>query len=85
MQTKQLSLEELLEAGVQFGHKTSKWHPKMEKFKYANERVIAYELYHQMRVIQESNRLKEWNSSEMCIQGELYKIAQDLNKYPGFP
>ena len=40
MQTKQLSLEELLEAGVQFGHKTSKWHPKMEKFIYGSRHGI---------------------------------------------
>ncbi|MBU2575925.1 30S ribosomal protein S2 [Patescibacteria group bacterium] len=28
------SLEELLEAGVHFGHTTARWHPKMEKFLY---------------------------------------------------
>jgi small subunit ribosomal protein S2 len=28
------SLEELLEAGTHFGHTTSRWHPKMEKFLY---------------------------------------------------
>lgn len=28
------SLEELLEAGVHFGHTTTRWHPKMEKFLY---------------------------------------------------
>ena len=29
---KQPSLRELLEAGVHFGHKTSRWHPLMEKY-----------------------------------------------------
>ena len=26
------STEEMLKAGMHFGHKTSKWHPKMEPF-----------------------------------------------------
>lgn len=28
------TLREMLEAGVHFGHKTSRWHPKMDKFIY---------------------------------------------------
>ena len=31
------SVEELLEAGVHFGHTTSRWHPKMEPFLYGKQ------------------------------------------------
>ena len=34
------SLEELLEAGSHFGHTTSRWHPKMEKFLYGKKAGI---------------------------------------------
>jgi small subunit ribosomal protein S2 len=34
------SMEELLEAGVHFGHTTSRWHPKMEKFLYGKKAGI---------------------------------------------
>lgn len=33
-------MKELLEAGVHFGHQTSKWHPKMEKYIYAGKNGI---------------------------------------------
>ncbi len=34
------SIEEMLEAGVHFGHTTSKWHPKMEPFLYGKRGEI---------------------------------------------
>lgn len=34
------SIEELLEAGVHFGHTTSRWHPKMEKFLFGKRGEI---------------------------------------------
>ncbi len=33
-------LEELLQAGVHFGHQTSKWHPKMKKFLFGSRQGI---------------------------------------------
>ncbi len=33
-------LEELLEAGVQFGHETQRWHPKMQKFIFGSKNNI---------------------------------------------
>lgn len=35
-----VTMKELLEAGVHFGHQTSRWHPKMEKFIYAGKNGI---------------------------------------------
>ncbi len=35
-----LSLEELLKAGVHFGHKVSKWHPKMAPYIYGNKNGV---------------------------------------------
>jgi len=34
------TLVEMLQAGVHFGHKTSKWHPKMKKFLLSNKQGI---------------------------------------------
>jgi len=34
------SIEELMEAGAHFGHKTSRWHPKMEKFLFGKRGEI---------------------------------------------
>ena len=34
------SPQELIEAGVHFGHKTSKWHPKMEKFIFTSKNDV---------------------------------------------
>jgi len=34
------SAQELLEAGVHFGHKTSRWHPKMEQYIFSNRNGI---------------------------------------------
>lgn len=35
-----VTMKELLEAGVHFGHQTSRWHPKMEKYIYAGKNGI---------------------------------------------
>ena len=34
------SLTELLQAGVHFGHQTSKWHPKMKKYLFGSRQGI---------------------------------------------
>lgn len=34
------SAQELIEAGVHFGHRTSKWHPKMEKFIFTSKNDV---------------------------------------------
>lgn len=34
------SIEEMLKAGMHFGHRTSKWHPKMEPFIFASRKSI---------------------------------------------
>ena len=40
MANKVPSLMELLQAGVHFGHQTSKWHPKMKKFLFGSRNGI---------------------------------------------
>jgi len=40
MQKEQPTLEALLEAGAHFGHKTSKWHPKMKPFIFGERQGI---------------------------------------------
>ena len=34
------SIEEMLKAGMHFGHRTSKWHPKMEPFIFGSRKGI---------------------------------------------
>lgn len=59
------------------------YHRKEKLFKFANERVFAYELYYQLRKIQENGEFEsDWLSSEDLIQGELYKIGANIQKYP---
>jgi len=36
----EVTMKELLEAGVHFGHQTSRWHPKMEKYIYGGKNGI---------------------------------------------
>ncbi|MEK7130672.1 MAG: 30S ribosomal protein S2 [Patescibacteria group bacterium] len=36
----EISLEKLLHAGVHFGHKTSKWHPKMSQYIYTSRNGV---------------------------------------------
>lgn len=40
MATKTPTLVELLQSGVHFGHQTSKWHPKMDKYLYGDRNGI---------------------------------------------
>jgi len=42
---KKITLKDLLEAGCHFGHKTSRWHPKMEQYIYsAKDSVHIFDL-----------------------------------------
>jgi len=34
------TIEEMLKAGLHFGHRTSKWHPKMEPFIFGSRNGI---------------------------------------------
>ena len=36
----QPSIEEMLKAGMHFGHRTSKWHPKMEPFIFGSRKGV---------------------------------------------
>jgi len=57
------SLEELLEAGVHFGHTTSRWHPKMEKFLYGKKAGI--------HLIDLSKTQKELKKAVSFIKGNI--------------
>ena len=34
------TIEEMLKAGMHFGHRTSKWHPKMEPFIFTSRKGV---------------------------------------------
>ena len=40
LSAEKISLEELLDAGVHFGHQRRRWHPRMASFIYTEEKGI---------------------------------------------
>jgi small subunit ribosomal protein S2 len=51
----QLSMKELLEAGVHFGHQTRKWNPKMKRYIYgARNGIYILDLHQSLRLFEEA-------------------------------
>ena len=51
-------LKDLLEAGVHFGHQSSRWNPKMKKFIFASRNGIhIIDLQKTLRALQEAQRV----------------------------
>jgi small subunit ribosomal protein S2 len=51
----QLSMKELLEAGVHFGHQTRKWNPKMKRYIYgARNGIYILDLHQTLRLCEEA-------------------------------
>ena len=40
-----ISMKQLLEAGVHFGHQTRRWNPKMASYKLPEERYLHLDLH----------------------------------------
>ena len=51
----QLSMKELLEAGVHFGHQTRRWNPKMKKYIYGARNGIYIVDLHQTIKLREDD------------------------------
>src|SRR6266508_4730957 len=63
----QPQLQELLEAGVHFGHQTRRWNPKMRKFIFAERNgIYIIDLKKTLRQIEEGRRL----AAELVRQGK---------------
>ena len=51
----QLSMKELLEAGVHFGHQTRRWNPKMKKYIYgARNGIYIVDLHQTIKLFEDA-------------------------------
>src|SRR3989344_9549212 len=84
------SIEEMLKAGMHFGHRTSKWHPKMEPFIFGSRKSIhIIDLRKtQTRLTLALEYLKKQASegksillvgTKMQVKNALKKIAMEIN------
>lgn len=84
------SIEEMLKAGMHFGHRTSKWHPKMEPFIFGSRKGIhIVDLRKtQTRLTQALEYLKKQASegksillvgTKMQVKNTLKKAAREIN------
>ncbi|MGA9838367.1 MAG: 30S ribosomal protein S2, partial [Gemmatimonadaceae bacterium] len=63
----QLTLEQLLAAGVHFGHQTRRWNPKMRRFIFAERNGIhIIDLQKTMRQLELAQKL----TREVVLRGE---------------
>ena len=52
-----LSMKELLEAGVHFGHQTRRWNPKMKRYIYgARNGIYIVDLHQTLKLFDEAQR-----------------------------
>ncbi len=88
--TKLPSLEEMLKAGMHFGHRTSRWHPKMEPFifgKRNNIYIIDLEKSQEqlksaiefMQNLVQENKSILFVGTKKQVQKPLKEVAQELN------
>ena len=47
-----ISMKQLLEAGVHFGHQTRRWNPKMKQYILRNETVFIIDLQQTVRMLE---------------------------------
>lgn len=84
------SLEEMLKAGMHFGHRTSRWHPKMKPFIFGSRKnIYIIDLEKSQKQLEEAidfmKNLAQENKSILFVgtkkqvQKPLKEVAQDLN------
>lgn len=65
--TKEVTIQDLLEAGVHFGHQTRRWNPKMRRFIFAERNgIYIIDLRKTLQRLQEAQRVVR----EVTLQGE---------------
>jgi small subunit ribosomal protein S2 len=88
--TKLPSLEEMLKAGMHFGHRTSRWHPKMEPFifgKRNNIYIIDLEKSQEqlktaiefMQNLVQENKSILFVGTKKQVQKPLKEVAKEIN------
>lgn len=75
-----LSMKELLEAGVHFGHQTRRWNPKMKRYIYgARNGIYIIDLHQTLKLFEEANQFVQetvQNGGKLLFVGTK-KQAQD--------
>jgi small subunit ribosomal protein S2 len=83
------SIEEMLKAGLHFGHRTSKWHPKMEPFIFAarkgvhiidlrKSRVFLAQALEYLKKQAQEGRTILLVGTKMQVKGVLKKTAEEI-------
>src|SRR5438132_13905521 len=63
-----ISMKELLEAGVHFGHQTKRWNPKMKEFIFGERNVInSIDLQKTMKMFKDASKYVQ----EQATQGKI--------------
>jgi small subunit ribosomal protein S2 len=88
--TKLPSLEEMLKAGMHFGHRTSRWHPKMEPFIFGkrnniyiidlekSQKQLGAAIEFMQNLVQENKSIL-FVGTKKQVQKPLKEVAQELN------
>jgi small subunit ribosomal protein S2 len=86
------TLEEMLKAGMHFGHRTSKWHPKMEPYIYASRNGIhIIDLTKTRKMMEEAAAHMKKLASEkkqilfVATKNQAIKPVADMAKETGMP
>jgi small subunit ribosomal protein S2 len=83
------TIEEMLKAGMHFGHRTSKWHPKMEPFIYgsrngvhiidlAKSRKMLDEALEFMKKFAAEGKVVLFVGTKMQVKGPMKKMAEEI-------
>lgn len=83
------TIEEMLKAGMHFGHRTSKWHPKMEPFIFGSRNGIhVIDLAKSRKMLEESLEFMKKFAAEgkvilfvgtkMQVKGQMKQMAEEV-------
>ena len=62
-----ISMKQLLEAGVHFGHQTRRWNPKMAEYIYTERNGTAAKFFLSVRKSRRRIQLRQRLSAVVCI------------------
>ena len=70
----EISMKQLLEAGVHFGHQTSRWNPKMKPYIFgARNGIYIIDLQQTVKMFRWAHVVRDPNPSEFYVQARVIK------------
>ena len=75
-----ITMKELLEAGVHFGHQTQRWNPKMKRYIYgARNGIYIIDLHQTLKLFEDARNFiqESWPSGEVVLFVGTKKQAQE--------